>query len=86
MHQNGVLGFWGFGSLGPAGWIASGVLVFAAGIGYVFIKSYLNKQANQAAGQESERQKKDLESSIPVDNSKQTISDDEDAIRNIVKP
>lgn len=73
------------GASGPAGWIASGVVLLLAIGGGLYIKGLISKNMNEAAGKESDRQKSDLESGVVKDNSKMNkdINDSEDYLRKL---
>ena len=74
-----------FAGLGPAGWIASGVLGVMAFIGAFIFKGWMDKQKALAAAKQSEDEKNSLESGITHDNSaiNNDLKNSEDELRNI---
>ena len=75
-----------FGSMGPAGWIASGSLMVILAVGYGFLQLWLKKKKDEAAAKETEEQQNRQESKIVTDNNKvgSDASKSEDDIRKIM--
>lgn len=73
------------GATGPVGWIASGVVLLLVIGGGIYVKNAISKKMHEAAGQESDRQKSDLESKVPEDNAKMNkdINESEDYLRKL---
>ena len=58
----------GFASLGTGGWIAAAVAVVALGGGYLWLKSWLKKRANEAAKKEREKERREQQRKIDEKN------------------